>query len=464
MRSVLLSIVFLHSLSNVVSAQRIQWELLKKKEGTLTFVIHAIAALGEKHCTIAAYEDVGVSPRYFQYIETTTNGGETWRKTRLFPNVSVVNRIPRISSMKYVDEKTIIAVGDSGYIFRTSNAGNTWDIIQNKKYWQYKSVDFVNGNYGIAGGTHGVISITQDSGRTWTNTENVSYTSFENVYALSPNYFIANSTYLCRQFMTKDLGKTWDSVNTLEDCSARKSLSPLLGDITQQLFYLDENNGIFFGTRYPEPTVDYYNYIPIFGITNDGGKTWDIQGDSTVFVCKAGEGPVFVRAHKQSPYIFAGQDATGMMFTTDKGISWQSDSSIHSIVDHGFNRDLVFATPNLIYYSGISWLLKGRLQTTGIEDGTVGNPYLWIETKPVPSHNHLSLTIYGLYSIKEDFTVRLYDIMGTMVRDYTVQAQRRNNGYWTDISDTIIDLAAGVYIAVFETRSAQCTRRILVSP
>ncbi len=464
MRSVLMFIVPLLILNDVIiSAQSIKWELLKKQQGNLTLAIHAIAVLGEKQCAVAAYEDVGESPRYFQYIETTKDGGETWHKTRLFPNFKSVNSLPSISSMKYIDEKTIIAVGDSGYIFRTSNAGNTWEIIQNKKYWQYNSVDFVDGKYGIAGGTFGVISITHDSGKTWQHFEKVSSTDFENVYALSQNYFIANTSFHCRQFMTKDLGKTWDSSIISNDCREVQGDS-VRGDLTRQLFYTDENNGMFFGIRYPKLTNDYTLHYPIFGTTSDGGKTWDVKDDSTAFPNKIIGEPVFIRTHKLSPYIFAGQWGSEMIYTTNMGKSWQIDSSVLSVINYTDNRDLVFATPNLIYFIGVRWLLKGTIQATDVEDGPRGNPYLFIETNPVPSRNQLDMRIYGLYSINEQFTVRLYDIMGTMVRDYTLQARQRNNGYWTDVSDTINDLGSGVYIAVFETSSAQSTKRILVVP
>lgn len=458
-------VISLFFLSNVILfSQSIQWELLKKQQGDLTLAIQAVAAYGEKHCAFAAYEDEGQELRYFQYIQISSDGGGTWRKSRLFPNFRVVNRIPLISSMKFLNEKTIIAVGDSGYIFRTSNAGESWDVIQNKKYWKYNSVDFVDGKYGIAVGAYGIVSITQDSGKTWVNHEKVSIGMFESAQAIKPDYFVVNSAFLCRQFITTNLGETWDSLNTSEDCSQRKTDTAFHGDITRQLFYTDEKNGVFFGKRFPKLTTDYYLHVSLFGVTSDGGKTWDVQDDSTAFSFKIGEEPVFVRAHKQSPFIFAGQWPNGMMFTTDKGKSWQMDSSILSLVNHSDNRDLIFATPNQIYYIGVQWLLKGVIQPTRTEDGPVGNPYLFIESNPVPSHNHLSLKIYGLYSITEDFTVRLYDIMGTMVRDYTLQARQRNNGAWTDVSDTINDLGAGVYIVVFETRSAQCTRRVLVVP
>lgn len=68
-----------------------------------------------------------------------------------------------------INKDTVIAVGDNGYIIRTSNGGSHWDSIYSGVTYSLFKITFLNDSIGYICGGKGTILKTENSGITWTN-------------------------------------------------------------------------------------------------------------------------------------------------------------------------------------------------------------------------------------------------------------------------------------------------------
>src|SRR6476620_990409 len=84
-----------------------------------------------------------------------------WLWQNPLPTGSTLNAITGI------DARTAVAVGDSGSILRTSDAGVTWTQQSSGTNSNLRAVAFLDAGTGIAVGDQGTILGTTDGGATW---------------------------------------------------------------------------------------------------------------------------------------------------------------------------------------------------------------------------------------------------------------------------------------------------------
>lgn len=457
-------------LGNIIclSAQSIQWDIIQGNDPNIT--ITALNSYNKDNISMAVIEeypapdDPGFSKiRYAMVIRTSNDGGLSWHKDTISHVSRVFNDFARVKSFSYCDSLTIIGVGDSGLIVRTIDGGKHWEKMQQKKYWNFRHID-CKGNYGIAVGTYGTVAITTDAGKTWNIQEKRFSYLFNYAQCVSPQYMIAHNVFDCRQYFTRDFGVTWDSIQLSNNCYYNPTTSIFIGDEISSVFYYDEMNGLAYGRRFPDSTDDYYTAITLLGKTTDGGRSWQFNDDTTNLPIKLSV-PTLIQGFKSSPYIFTGSFRTEFMYSSDNGQTWNIDSTITALID--VNKDcryISFSDPTTIYCGSTFGLFRGTIQqSTNVEDGSNGNPYLFIDVKPVPAKNDINLRIYGLYSISSDFSLLLYDSMGNMVKDISQLAQKNQNGAWADATVPVQDLTAGVYVLVFKAGTDHYTKKILIA-
>jgi len=465
MKYSIIIIVFLFSLFSV-SAQSIQWDIIQGNDPNIT--ITAMNSYHKDNIVMAVIEeypapdDPGFSKiRYAMVIRSSNNGGMTWHKDTVSHISRVYNNFARVRGFSFYDSLTIIGVGDSGLIVRTTDGGKQWDIIQKNKYWNYTQID-CKGNYGIAVGNYGTVAITTDAGMTWNIQEKRFHYLLKYAQCVSPQYMIAHNVLDCRHYITKDFGTTWDSIQLSNNCYYNPT--KFIGDEISSVFYYDEMNGLAYGRRFRDSTDDYYSAITLLGKTSDGGRSWQFNDDTTNLPIKL-SAPTLIQGFKASPYIFTGSFRTEFMYSSDNGQSWKIDSTITSLID--VNKDaryISFSDPTTIYCASTMGLFRGTIQqSTDVEEGSNGNPYLFIDVKPIPAKNDITLRIYGLYSITSDFSLLLYDSMGSMVKDISRLAQKNQNGAWADASIPVQDLTPGVYVLVFKAGTDHYAKKILIA-
>jgi photosystem II stability/assembly factor-like uncharacterized protein len=73
-------------------------------------------------------------------------------------------------SVYCLNRDTVVAVGDSGYIVRTTDGGNNWNVITSGTSNALYKLSFVNDSTGYAVGTKGTVLKTTNYGKSWINT------------------------------------------------------------------------------------------------------------------------------------------------------------------------------------------------------------------------------------------------------------------------------------------------------
>jgi photosystem II stability/assembly factor-like uncharacterized protein len=145
------------------------------------------------------------------------------------------------------------AVGDSGTIIKTVDAGNTWNIINSNFTQKLNSVCFVNPNEGWAVGDSGIIIKTNDGGQTW-NVQSIAFVdALNDVRFISPlrGWTVGESSMI---LYTNDGGQTWNqqAVNISGDVFA-----------LNEIVFTDSLTGFVTG------------FAPSIFKTTDGGNTWN---------------------------------------------------------------------------------------------------------------------------------------------------------------------------------------------
>jgi hypothetical protein len=93
------------------------------------------------------------------YIYRSFDGGSTW--------ALVLNNIPGLSKMTFVNVKRGLVCGANGLIMRTEDSGSTWSRAWSISRQNLHGIRFVNDSVGYACGDSGVVFQTLNGGRFW---------------------------------------------------------------------------------------------------------------------------------------------------------------------------------------------------------------------------------------------------------------------------------------------------------
>jgi photosystem II stability/assembly factor-like uncharacterized protein len=159
-----------------------------------------------------------------------------------------------LSDIYFVDFSTGWAVGSGGIIFKTDNAGFTWDAQTSNTENNLRAVYFTDASYGWAVGDYGTIVQTSNGGTTW-NLQTSPHSSWQ----YDVQFFDRNNGWIAaneKLLHTTDGGANWEYVSS---------------SIGTNLFlrFTNSLNGWVCGN---------WGYI---SHTNDGGQTWYTQNSNT---------------------------------------------------------------------------------------------------------------------------------------------------------------------------------------
>lgn len=246
---------------------------------------------------------------YYKVIKTS-DGGKTWNPLCTIGGIEYYD-------LNFIDDTHGWAVGSYNSVARTTNGGQTWQLISGSIYsdnW-FQASDFINADTGILCGNIGLIGEpliqkTYDGGLTRINLQAPSISH----QLVDVEMISANEIWLAegmqaqgnnKLYHSTDGGATWQNVQVSSDY-----------DHAIKLYFADALQGRLISTK-------------CIYITNDGGVTWISRPISNLSTFRLTGGSW---ADLNTAYVI---DDDGVIFkTTDAGLSWE-------IKSNGFRSNLM---------------------------------------------------------------------------------------------------------------------------
>jgi uncharacterized protein (TIGR02145 family) len=164
----------------------------------------------------------------------------------------------RINDVYAFSNSEAIAVGATGLVMKTTNAGDNWTISKlETSEWLY-AVHFADANNGYIAHGDGNVSKTVDAGANWTLVTKPNSSAIYDIWAKSSMEVLCLD-YSGKIFKSTDGGSTWGEITN------PGSGSTYLNDI----YFFDGNLGFIVGGN------TSYSRSEIFK-TTDGGSTWNV--------------------------------------------------------------------------------------------------------------------------------------------------------------------------------------------
>jgi photosystem II stability/assembly factor-like uncharacterized protein len=252
----------------------------------------------------------------------TTDGGATWQKRKVTPDVLDFRDIDA------VDENTAyvlsIGNGSASRIYKTIDAGATWQLqFRNDEAKAfYDAMSFWDRNHGIVIGDSidgkFCIRTTEDGGRTWMrvpindlppamDNEGAFAASGTNIAVFGKSYawIGTGSGAKARVLFTSDRGRTWKISETPLNAGASAGIFSVA--------FRDAKHGIVVGGDYKTENEAENN----LAVTSDGGVTWRLAKGLTGF-----RSVVAYVSGEKGALVSVGP--SGADFSTDDGHTWSS--------------------------------------------------------------------------------------------------------------------------------------------
>ena len=179
--------------------------------------------------------------------------------------------------IRCVNKDTAVAVGENGYIIRTTNGGSHWDSVYSTTTNTLYKITFLNDTVGYVCGTNGTVLKTTNSGLTWTNIGISSSLNFLSMSFINqdtgwtvggngnyPYYLYGNRGILMKTF---NGGGTWEI-----DTSINRTYN--------SVFFINKEIG-FISQSFDTNSILIGNYAILYK-TIDGGISWNILIQDTL--------------------------------------------------------------------------------------------------------------------------------------------------------------------------------------
>jgi photosystem II stability/assembly factor-like uncharacterized protein len=320
------------------------------------FEFSAISSFGS-NCTLgASVTDTTIHPivKHYFFYRSSDNGANWYRQ---MPNIS--NPISFGSrdfiQIQQIDSLNIVAIGDSGFILRTFDAGNSWSRQQSSIVVAMKAIHFSDPLYGIACSDNKEIITTSDGGKNW-NLQPVNIFA-DNCYSYGKGKFRIIGSRLKKVYTTTDNFQTLDSIET----NFNKANDPHNTQYVLAFTSLCGDTIVAYGRVFDDS-------IAVAGIglimrSTNGGKDWG----NPFFNYNLTQISQSTQIDRDT-IIAGGIGFPSIMISTDRGASWSEDSLRLDTTYGGY-----FLTNNLAMtgdghpigtYLGV--VIKGSWQTASV--------------------------------------------------------------------------------------------------
>ncbi len=236
----------------------------------------------------------------------TVDGGETWNAQINIFNIKSIFR-----SLSFVDQNYGMCCGDSGKIIKTTDGGLTWQLLPTYSTEKFNSIVVLDTNTALVVTLGGGIKKSIDGGLTWNSVALEGTPSLFSIRALRPD-FLYITGYAGVLLKSLDTGKSWKKIVTpfgntfFSALFTDDSSGTIVGDAG---FIIHTSNGGISWTRqgifvYPGPLTATMNCID-----GKGGNNLSIVGSSSTIVNTSDKG---------TDWVFCNIEKTGNL----RGISY----------------------------------------------------------------------------------------------------------------------------------------------
>lgn len=390
-----------------------------------------------------------------------------------------------LTAADFLDEDNGVAVGTGGTIIKTTDGGESWEVLDSSFDIDLEGVDYVEEGVIVAVGYSGTIIRTTDGGVTWTNVEHAAgnLILFDvDIDGASGGGLITGMGHLI--MWTDDAGITWEVVgnpghmNNYYGCfmnddgfgivvGKNAAMEPLIS-------YTDDGNGSW---NYPAMCPLINNsctsataYDAYFFNSDDGyiaGTTFlgtgfiTIESDWSSTQWEAIELPSTLKTidfANDSYGVTAGYDYIKqegyMAETNDGGVTWDEAVMVSGQSTGGY-QDIV-AFENTGYAVTSDGEIFKRINTTSLNDqyGTIKNMHI----APNPVTEGTTILRLGM-SQRSDVTVNIMDITGQKVRQSIVKELPEGE---QQITLNTMGLKTGVYLVSVNTSAESYIKKMVI--
>lgn len=375
-----------------------------------------------------------------------------------------------------VDGNDMIAVTvrmDFGQIFKTGNNGVDWTMWNNGGWDGGYNALINTGNYYLAGTDGGYLYRSSNKGENW---ELISYpefpTSYVSGFCMKDQVVLAASFGNVRDaFRSVDEGAVWEACNLPGDGNVMALLA------TDQYVFAGRTDGVFrsedLGLTWIH-TSNGMSELPfikrlaaneeyIFAAANDGLYRSPDQGENweKIYNPPFSESIESIATHED--YLFAGAKQLGLMYSDDNGETWeitnpdyfQDPAGIYpTVIAIETKGDSLYAS-----YQDFSVWVRPLPNITGIEDeqdlGFGMRDDLKINPNPVIGISAASYTLQTASFI----SLKMYDMFGRVRAHFLNETQSAGRHVYNIDGD---EFEQGVYIVILNTGDTRSFQKILI--
>jgi photosystem II stability/assembly factor-like uncharacterized protein len=373
-------------------------------------------------------KDIAIAVGESGTIIKTSDAGNNW--------VSLTGAgSDRLNSVYFIDSDTGWIVGNDGKIFKTTNGGTSWLPQISGVTDPLYSVYFINSSTGWISGEDNTILKTTNGGSNWIFLQGVFPKSVESIYFTDDNNGCAagidynGSNYFGVIIKTTDGGTNWTNQWS--------------GNWLFSIHFTDSNNGWAVG----------------YGVilkTTDGGVNWNPQISGTSY------GLYSVHFSDSNTGWAAGVDGDPypgiILKTTDGGMSWDVQISVVDTVLYSVH----FADLNNGWAVGDNGTILHTTNggATFVEEEQIDEiPTEFLLSQNFPNPFNPSTKIQ--YSVPQSFKVRIkvYDILGNEIE--TLVNEEKPAGTY-ELTWNALNLPSGIYFYKIQAGSFVETRKMIL--
>ncbi len=375
------------------------------------YVFNSVSCSGY-NCTAVGFSSSPFTNLEHLLLLRSNDGGMSWAEQPSGqPDQQYAFQNSWVSLVDQIDSLNVVAVGDSGLILRTTNAGQTWiQQLGLKTMARPNEISFSDSLNGIIVGSGPTMITTSDGGKHWDSIPNFTDEFLSSCHCFGKGQFAALKYAYGHLFKTSDNWSTIDSVS-IPDLAGT-------GAVFSTIRFAGEDTIIAFGT------VSGNNPAPLIERTTDGGAHWAIALDSAAGIYQG----ISCMSEIGHDTILAGSFVAldKYLMSTDNGVSWSIDSLIfqHSSDTQADYARAISRLPNGSFVAVFAlldlgeeggYLLRSTTANASVESYVpiISNSQIY----PSPATTSVTITTFGAGS-----TVHLLDILGREVLHEVVPA------------------------------------------